>query len=103
MDFTATVQTTPDQIAALPPAADDDEITAIDEDKAPGEPAPTHDQEVENPARRVPEAAEPVRVALTEPPPVPEPEPAEAAAERERRYHEIFGTDEEKPRHRWRR
>jgi hypothetical protein len=36
-------------------------------------------------------------------PPPPEPESAEAAAERKRRYRDILGIDEPKPRRRWRR
>jgi hypothetical protein len=79
-DFTAAVQTTAEEIAALLPAADD--ATAMDETKPSGEP---------------------VQVSPPEPPPASAPETAEAVAERERRYREIFGMEEQTPRRRWRR
>jgi hypothetical protein len=98
MDFTAAVQTTAEQIVALPPAAAAD-VAAIDEITPPSEPAPTADQEGETAPARAPALEEPLPVA----PPVPEPETAEAASEHERRYREIFGMDDPKPRRRWRR
>ena len=52
-----------------------------------------------------PRAAAPAAGAdeLPEPPAEPEPETPEDAAERERRYREIFGLAEPRPRRRWRR
>jgi hypothetical protein len=99
-DFTATVQTTVEQIAALPPAADD-EATAIDETRPSGEPARTPGEEAQTTPARAPAPGEPVPVTPPGPPPAPEPETAEAAADRERAYREIFGIDEPKPRRRW--
>jgi hypothetical protein len=101
-DFTAVVQTTAKQIAALSPAAPDDEA-AIDEAGSSAEPAQAPVEEVQTAPVQTPAPREPTQVAPTAPPPAPEPEAAEAAAERERVYREILGMDEPKPRRRWRR
>jgi hypothetical protein len=99
LDFTAAVQTTADQIAALPPAA-----AAADDDAMPsGQSALASDDEAPTAPAPAPTPAVPAHVASPEPAAAPEPEMAEAAAERERRYREIFGMDEQKPRRRWRR
>jgi hypothetical protein len=97
LDFTAAVQTTAQQIAALPPAAVDDDA------KLSGEPTLASDDEAQTAPGRAPAPAVPALVTSPESPPAPEPETAEAAAERERCYREIFGMDEQKPRRRWRR
>ena len=100
--FTARVQTTAEQIAALAPAEPDDE-PAFDEATSPAEsePAPGDELQTAPVQASVPPEAE--ELAPPESPPAPEPETAEAAAERERRYREILGMDEQKPRRRWRR
>jgi hypothetical protein len=100
--FSAAIQPSADEIAALPPAALDDEPT-VNDAKPSGESARAPDQEVHTAPARAPAPPEPVQLAPPEPPPAPEPETAEAAAERERHYREIFGMDEQKPRRRWRR
>ena len=88
--FTAVVQTTAEQIAALSPAAPEDE-PAFDEATSPAESEPAPGDEVQTAPAPAPE---PQQLAPPEPPPAPEPETAEAAAERERRYREILGMDE---------
>ena len=105
----AGVQTTAEQIAALPPAAapPDDEPAPADE-PAIDDPTPpdqsTRAPETEVQAAPVQASAPPQSTQIKPPlPQPPEPETAEAAAERERRYREIFGIDEPKPRRRWRR
>jgi hypothetical protein len=100
-DFTAAVQTTAEQIAALSPAAPEDE-PARDETMPPDEPAQAPVEEVQSSPVPALAPREPVQVAPPAPLP-PEPETAEAAAERERRYREILGMDEPKPSRRWRR
>jgi hypothetical protein len=100
--FTAVVQTTAEQIAALSPAAPDNE-PAFDEARPSGESERAPGEEVQTAPVRAPAQREPEQVAPSEPLPAPEPETAEAAAERERHYREIFGMDEQKPRRRWRR
>jgi hypothetical protein len=99
--FTAVVQTTAEQIAALSPAAPDDE-PAFDEARASGESERAPGDEVQT--APVPAAVPPDRDRLAPPgpPPAPEHETAEAAAKRERRYREILSMDE-KPRRRWHR
>jgi hypothetical protein len=92
-----------------------DEIRSIGPDPAVDEPAPATPASAPQPEggsdglsdgrqlRLVPAAAS-AQVSRAAPPPPPEPEESpEAAAERERRYREIFGIPEPKPRRRWRR
>ena len=98
--FTAVVQTTAEQIAALSPAAPDD-APAFDEAKASAESEPAPGG-VQTAPVRAPLQPAPEQLAVPGPPPAPEPETTEAAAERERRYREILGMDE-KPRRRWHR
>ena len=100
--FSAAVQPSAEEIAALSPAALDDEPT-FDEARPSGDCARAQGEEVHTAPARAPAPREPVQLAPPEPPPAPEPETAEAAAERERHYREIFGMDEQKPRRRWRR
>jgi hypothetical protein len=100
--FSAAVQPSAEEIAALSPAALDDE-PAVDEARPSGDCGRAPGEEVDTAPIRAPAPREPVQLAAPEPPPVPEPENAEAAAERERHYREIFGMDEQKPRRRWRR
>jgi hypothetical protein len=99
--FMATVQTTAEEIAALSPAAFDDEPSS-DGTKPSAESAPAPDEEAQVALARSPTPPKPVQVAPREPPPA-DPETPEAAAERERAYREIFGIEDPKPRRRWRR
>jgi hypothetical protein len=101
-DFTALVHTTAEEIAALSPVSPDDQ-PAIDAAMPSGEPERAPGEEAQTAPIQAPAPRAPSQVAPSEPPPAPEPETAEAAAERERRYREILGMDEEKPRRRWRR
>jgi hypothetical protein len=104
-DFTAAVQTTAEQIAALPPAAPDDE-PAIDEARPSGEPARASGEDVQTAPAQASSPRESAELAPSEPSepePEPEPETAEAAAEREGVIREVLGMGEPKPRRRWRR
>ena len=100
--FSAAVQPSAEEIAALSPAALDDE-PAFDEARPSGDCGRAPGEEVDTAPIPAPAPREPIQLAPPEPPPVPEPENAEAAAERERHYREIFGMNEQKPRRRWRR
>ncbi|MGI8622260.1 MAG: hypothetical protein ACR2NB_01955 [Solirubrobacteraceae bacterium] len=100
-DFKAFVQTTAEQIAALSPAAPDDDEPPIDETRQSGESERALAQELQTAPAQAPVPQEPAQLAPREPPTAPEPEAPEAAAERERAYHEIFGIGEQKPRRRW--
>jgi hypothetical protein len=100
-EFKAFVQTTAEQIAALPPAAPDDE-PATNHAEPSGEPEPTPDEQGQTAAPvQAPAPREPLQIRPPVPPP-PEPETAEAAAARQRHYREILGIEEPKPRRRWR-
>ena len=102
-NFTAAVQTTAAQIAALPPAAADnnDEAAATDQPTHSERSARSTDEERQTaPARARADQATP---GSRSEPPAPDPDTAEAAAERDRRYRELFGIDDPKPRRRWRR
>jgi hypothetical protein len=94
--FTVVVQPRAEEIAALAPAAEDD----VPPENGPDEQLPSRaDVEIET-ARPV---APPAPVAAVQPaePPRPRRETPEEAAERERRYRELFGIPEPKPRRRW--
>jgi hypothetical protein len=111
-EFLAAAQLTRDEIVELA-AADPEPVDAgrsgplpvvaaapgpayNDNGDAGGRPAPPMSAPVETPDEPAPGPAEP--------PESPEsPESPEAAAERERRYREIFGIPEPRPRRRWRR
>lgn len=97
--FMATVQTTAEDIAALSPAALDEE-TPFDRPDSTAEAAPAPDQAAQ--AALVPGLAV-ARPASVAPVPVEDTETPEAAARRERAYREIFGIEDPKPRRRWRR
>jgi hypothetical protein len=73
-DFTAVVQTTAEQIAALSPAAPDDDEPAIDDARPSREPARAPDDDVRTAPVQTSAPPEPVQVAPPEPPPAPEPE-----------------------------
>lgn len=99
--FIAVVQPTAEQIAALC-AAEPEESTG-DSSQLPSDgveaiSGPNYAAPI--PAPSPPPAPQPDVPSLVS---VPVPETAEAAAERDRRYREIFGMNEEKPRRRWRR
>jgi hypothetical protein len=98
--FMATVQTTAEQITALPLTALDDE-PALDEAMPSGECERASGEEARTALVGAPAPREPVQLAPPEPAWPPDPETPEAAAERERAYREIFGLDEPKPRRRW--
>ncbi len=97
--FLATVQTTPEEIAALSAAVLDAE-PAVGEPGSAAESAPPN-QETQAALVPAPALPKPVRVAR-EPQPAADLETPEAA-ERERAYREIFGIEDPKPRRRWRR
>ena len=98
-DFIAGVQTTPEQIVALSPAATTTE-PAVDTAKPFSETMQAaHEPHYAAPTRE-PSPPEPLVPASTA---VAEPETAAASADRERLYREILGIDEQKPRRRWRR
>ncbi|MGO9974369.1 MAG: hypothetical protein ACLP01_16510 [Solirubrobacteraceae bacterium] len=100
--FFAAEQASAEEIAALPPAADDVEELPMSEPQPSVRATPPCDGEVLTAPVRAPftpARVQPERAA----PPAPEPETPEAAAERERRYREIFGIPEPGTRRRWRR
>ena len=97
-DFDAVVQPRADEIAALAPAADDDEPPYGDTDD---EPSAARAVQIE-PAQ-APEPSAPVEVARAAAPSEPCPDTPEQAAVRERRYRELLGIPEPRPRRRWRR
>jgi hypothetical protein len=99
--FVAAVQMSAEEIAALPPAAPDDE-PAFEEARPSDECARTLSEKAQTAPVRSPASRESPQLAPPDPPPAPDPETAETAAERERRYREIFSMDERPPR-RWRR
>ncbi len=100
--FTAVVQPTAEQIAALSAAVEANEATG-DEIQLPSDEVPAisrTNHAAPNPAPSPPTAPQPdVPPAAS----APVAETAEATAERERQYREIFGIDDEQPRRRWRR
>jgi hypothetical protein len=100
--FMATVQTTPEEIAALSPTPLDDE-PAFDEPGSAAASVQGPDQETQVALVPAPAPPKPVQVAPREPQPAADLETLEAAAERERAYREIFGVEDPKPRRRWRR
>jgi hypothetical protein len=100
--FTARVQTTPEDIAVLAAVAEADKLTG-DESQLPVD----RDQPISelNHLARAPLPSSPSASQPDVPPSVSPatPETPEAAAERDRRYRQIFGIEDEKPRRRWRR
>ncbi len=93
--FMATVQTTPEEIAALSPTLRDDE-PAFNPGSAAAS-VPGADQETQVALVPAPAPPQPVRVAPREPPPAADVETPEATAERLRAYREIFGIEDPKP------
>ena len=87
----AAVQMSAEEIAALPPAADD-----------PNE-QPSHQQLARSGSAMPAQATLPPAPVPENAPPEPQTETAEAVAERERAYREIFGFDQPQRRRRWRR
>ncbi len=98
-EFNAVVQPRADEIAGLSPAADDVDVPP--DRSADGEPSSAREVPIE-PAQG-PEPPSPIHPAQVAAAAEPRPETPEEAAERERRYREIFGIPEPKPRRRWRR
>ncbi len=101
--FTAVLQPSAEEIAALPPAADEPDELPGPRQVPSGETAPPADEQVQLVPVRAPLHPPPPPKKLPEPPPQPQPETPEAAAERERVYREIFGIDEPERRRQWRR
>lgn len=100
--FIAAAQRTAVEIRSITPDPEVDEPAPVPDASAPKAVVATDKQSNERRFQVVPPPAPPPRVKEAPPPP-PEPEESpEAAAERERRYREIFGIPEPKPRRRWR-
>jgi hypothetical protein len=100
--FIAAAQRTADEIRSISPDPAVDEPASVTPARAP-EPETADGQSDGRQVQIVPTVAPaPVNRPSAPPPPEPEESP-EAAAERERRYREIFGIAEPKPRRRWRR
>ena len=101
--FIAAAQATADEIRSITPDQEFDEPAAVPDASAAEDEVGTDSQPNEPRLQVVRPPAPPPRIEEAPPPP-PEPEESpEAAAERERRYREIFGIPEPKPRRRWRR
>jgi hypothetical protein len=100
--FTAVLQPSAEEIAALPPAADEPDELPAPRPARSAETAPPADEQVQLAPVRAPLPPPPAPKKLPEPPPQPQHETPEAAAQRERVYREIFGIDEP-DRRRWRR
>lgn len=100
--FMAVVQTTPEQIAAVSPAAPTKspavETPTPSDETSSADHEPIHAERVS-----VPSPPEPPQLTVPVSAPAPEPETAEAAAQREQLIRELVGIDEEKPRRPWRR
>jgi hypothetical protein len=103
-EFTVVVQPRAEEIAALSPAADEAEEPAMSSPQATGDgvEAPQSDEPKQTGGRT---PAPPTSIEPEQPisPLAPEPTPPVSAAERERRYRQIMGLSEPKPRRRWRR
>ena len=98
--FTAATQLAGPEIIDLA-AADASPVASA----SPGAPLPTlvpsrADEDIDDAARPAPP---PPALELRSPAPIPPPETPEAAAEREKRYREMLGIPEQRPRRRWRR
>jgi len=89
-----------EEIAALTPVPNARDELPIGKPQPSAEAAQPRDERVQIAPVRAPLPPPPVQAARQ---PEPQPETPEAAAERERRYREIFGLDEPRPRRRWRR
>ena len=101
--FVAAAQMTAEQIAALPPAANDGDEMPVNKPEFSAEAPQPRDEHIQIVTTRASPPPAPVQMKPPEAPPEPESETAEAAAERERRYREIFGIPEPRLRRRWRR
>jgi len=99
-EFTAAPQASADEISALSPAADDPDELALGE---PAEAEAPRDSQTQIVRAVAPQLPRPRGQIERSEPPEPPPETPQAAAERERRYREIFGMPEPRPRRRWRR
>lgn len=102
--FGAGVQLSAGQIAALSPAAPEDE-QPVDDQQPSGDRLRERQETGQTTPGRAPASTEPVSLypETPEAPPAPQPETAEAVAARDRLYREIFGLTEPKARRRWRR
>ena len=96
-ELNVVVQARSEEIATLAPAADD-VLPDSNPDAAPDSPS-----EVQIEPTPAPEPSAPAETAPPAARAEPRPETPEEATERERRYREIFGIREPKPRRRWRR
>lgn len=97
-ELNVVIQARSEEIASLAPASDDE---VPPDSNADVEPVPSREVQIE-PAPG-PEPSVPAETAQPAARPEPRAETPEEAAERERRYREIFGIPEPKPRRRWRR
>jgi hypothetical protein len=93
-----------EEIAALSPAAPEDE-QPVDDRQPSGDTRRERQETEQTTPVRGPAPTEPLAMHLEMPeaPLAPQPETAEAVAARERLYREIFGLTEPKARRRWRR
>jgi hypothetical protein len=102
--FTVVVQPRAEEIAALSPAADDADESPASSPQAAGEgDEASRSDEHQHAGGRTPPSPTSVEPERPTSPPAPEPQTALSAAERERRYRQIMGLPEPKPRRRWRR
>jgi hypothetical protein len=101
--FVAAVQMSAEEIAALPPAATEDDELPVSKAEPSGVTVEQRDEHVQIASVGAPQAQPAARMKHREPPPEPEPETPEETAERERRYREVFGIPEAQPRRLWRR
>jgi hypothetical protein len=100
--FVAAVQMGAEEIAALSTVDNDSEEPPASEPESPEAAKPGNRQFQVAPVPVTPRPP-PIRIEQQVTPPEPRPETPEEAAERERRYREIFGIPDPKPRRRWRR
>ncbi len=100
--FTAVVQTTAEQMPPSPPPSQPPSRRSTRRSAPPNRCERTMNRTGAPPARTQ-SPPRPLRQSEARPISAAQPETAEAAAERERRYRELFGIDDEKPRRRWRR
>jgi hypothetical protein len=99
--FTAHVQTTPEEVAAL--SAADTEEAKVDQSQLPADEVQAISGADDAAPIPVPCVPPPSELDIQSSASAPVPETAEAAAKRDERYREIFGIEDEKPRRRWRR
>jgi hypothetical protein len=102
--FFAAVQANVEEIAALSPAAPEDE-QPVDDQQPAGDTRPERQETGQTSLVCAPAPIEPVsmHLGMPEAPPAPQPQTPEAVEAREQLYREIFGLTESTARRRWRR